>query len=101
MSIFRELVGTSPESKVLEYLLIWGDNTDITTNDVINYAKIGKERAYQIIEKFKKIGLIVETRSIGKAKLYKLNSKSNLAKSSREFLTKVLKISAKKKAKAS
>ena len=95
MTKFTEIMGVSPESKVLEYFLEW-ENIDVTMTDIVRASKVGKARAYEVLEKLQKKGIIAKTRKIGVSKLYKLNSKSKIAEKSKELLKTILKESVKK-----
>lgn len=96
MSKFTEIMGKSPETKVLEYFLLWGGNVDVTITDIVRASKVGKARAYGILEKFQRRGIIMKTREIGICKLYKLNDKSKIVIKSKELLKTILKESARK-----
>ena len=75
-SLFIEFMGDSPTIRVLDYLLTERD-LDFSITDMAKNAGIGRTTLYRIWDSLVKNNIIVPTRIIGKAKLYKLN-KDNL-----------------------
>ena len=78
-SLFIEFMGDSPMSKVLDYLLTERE-LDFSITDMAENAGIGRATLYRIWESLIKNEIIMHTREIGKAKLYKLNSKNGKIK---------------------
>jgi len=75
-SIFLNFVGNNPRMRILQYL-IEGREFDYTLTDMLN-AKVSWGTLNSLIPKFLELGLIVKTRKIGRATLYKIN-KNNIA----------------------
>ena len=71
-SMFIEFMGDSPTVRVLDYLLTERD-LDFSISDIARNAGIGRTTLYRIWGSLLKNKIIVPTRIIGKAKLYKLN----------------------------
>lgn len=71
-SLFIEFMGDSPTIRVLDYLLTERD-LDFSITDMAKNAGIGRTTLYRIWDGLTKNKIIVSTRVIGKAKLYKLN----------------------------
>jgi len=71
-SLFIEFMGDSPTIRVLDYLLTERD-LDFSITDMAKNAGIGRTTLYRIWNDLIKNKIIVPTRVIGKAKLYKLN----------------------------
>ena len=71
-SLFIEFMGDSPTIRVLDYLLTERD-LDFSITDMAKNAGIGRTTLYRIWDDLIKNKIIVPTRVIGKAKLYKLN----------------------------
>ena len=72
-SVFQEYFGDSPYIKVLDFL-IEGQDFDYSMTDIANGSHVGWTsftRAWKELEKRK---AIVQTRNIGRAKLFKLNT---------------------------
>lgn len=77
-SIFLDYVGDSPQMRILQYL-IEGRNFDYTITDMLN-AGVSWGTLNQLMPKLLKLGLIIKTRKIGRATLYKINNKNDAAK---------------------
>ena len=75
-SLFIEFMGDSPTIKVLDYLLTERD-LDFSITDIAKNSGIGRTTLYRLWNDLIKNKIIVPTRIIGKAKLFKLN-KDNL-----------------------
>src|SRR3989339_809308 len=71
-SLFIEFMGDSPTIRVLDYLLTERD-LDFSITDMAKNAGIGRSTLYRIWGNLIKNKIIMPTRTIGKAKLYKLN----------------------------
>jgi len=75
-SLFIEFMGDYPTIRVLDYLLTERD-LDFSITDIAKNAGIGRSTLYRIWDDLIKNEIIISTRIIGKAKLYKLN-KNNI-----------------------
>ena len=73
------MFGDSPLIRVLDYLLTERD-LDFCITDLAENAGIGRATLYRIWDNLTKSKLIVHTRDIGKAKLYKLNKQDVFVK---------------------
>ncbi|MEK6963247.1 MAG: helix-turn-helix domain-containing protein [Nanoarchaeota archaeon] len=71
-SLFIEFMGDSPTIRVLDYLLTERE-LDFSITDLAKNAGIGRSTLYRIWEGLIKNNIILPTRIIGKAKLFKLN----------------------------
>ena len=74
-SLFIEFMGDSPTIRVLDYLLTERE-LDFSITDLAANAGIGRATLYRIWDDIIKNRLIIPTRVIGKAKLFKLNTKN-------------------------
>lgn len=70
-SIFLDYVGDSPWMRVLQYL-IEGKDFEYTLTDMLN-AEVSWGTLNQIVPKLLKLNMVVKTRKIGRATLYKIN----------------------------
>lgn len=77
-SIFLDHVGDNPRMRVLQYL-IEGRDLDYTLTDMIN-AGVSWGTLNQLIPVLLKLGIIIKTRKIGRATLYKINKDNIVAK---------------------
>ena len=71
-SLFIEFMGDSPVVRVLDYLLTERD-LDFSITDIAKNSRIGRATLYRVWDTLIKNEMIIFTRIIGKAKLYKLN----------------------------
>ncbi|MEK6974127.1 MAG: hypothetical protein AABW41_02745 [Nanoarchaeota archaeon] len=78
-SLFIEFMGDSPTIRILDYLLTEGD-LDFSITDMAKNSGIGRATLYRIWDNLIKNRIIVSTRIIGKAKLYKLNKENIVIK---------------------
>jgi len=74
-SLFIEFMGDSPVVRVIDYLLTERD-LDFSITDIANNAGIGRATLYRIWDNLIKNNIIIPTRVIGKAKLFKLNKEN-------------------------
>ncbi len=77
-SIFLEYVGDSPRMRVLQYL-IEGREMDYTLTDMLN-AGVSWGTLNQLLPKLVKLGMVIITRKIGRATLYKINQNNEAVK---------------------
>lgn len=78
-TIFTEAFGNSPTIKVLDFL-IEGRSLDYSLTDIAKNSSIGWTTLHRIWHKMEKLGMVKQTRVIGKAKLYRLNIDSKVIK---------------------
>lgn len=71
-TIFTKAIGNTPKIKVLEFL-IEGRELDYSISDIAEGAGIGRTTLFRVWGDFVELGIVKNTRSIGNAKLYKLN----------------------------
>jgi len=71
-SLFTDFMGNSPMIKVLDYLITERE-LDYSITDMAEKAGIGRATLYRIWDGLIVNRIILHTRDIGKAKLYKLN----------------------------
>ena len=76
-SLFINFMGDSPTVRVLDYLLTERD-IDFSISDLARNAGIGRATLYRVFDGLVKNKIIVPTRIIGKAKLYKLNKENKV-----------------------
>ena len=78
-SIFLEVVGESPTMKILQYL-IEGRHFDYTLTDLAENSGVSWGTLHTIFPKLIKNKIVIKTREIGMAKLYKINIENPIAK---------------------
>ena len=88
-TIFRELFGDTPKVRVLEYLLE-GRELDHSIGDIAEGAGINRVTLFRLWPEIEKSKLVVPTRNIGNAKLFKLNMKNPYVKGLVEMFDKMI-----------
>ena len=88
LTIFRELFGDTPKVRVLEYLLE-GREIDHSIGDIAEGAGINRVTLFRLWPSIEKSKLVVYTRNIGNAKLFKLNMKNDYVKNLVELFDKL------------
>lgn len=78
-TIFGKAVGNTPKIKVLEFL-IEGRELDYSLSDIAEGSGIGRTTLFRIWNDFEKLDFVKQTRTIGNAKLFKINLKNNFIK---------------------
>lgn len=77
-SIFLDFIGDSPTTRLLQFL-IEGRAFDYTLTDMTN-AGVSWTTLHRILPKFVKNKIVVKTKTIGRIKLYKLNTENLFVK---------------------
>ena len=88
-TIFRELFGDTPNIRVLEYLLE-GRELDHSLGDIAEGAGINRVTLFRMWKKLEESKIIIFSRNIGNAKLYKLNIKNPRVKVLIELFDKII-----------
>ena len=73
-SIFLDYVGDNPRMRILQYL-IEGRDFDYTLTDLLN-AGVSWGTLNTLVPKLLELGIVVKTRKIGRATLYKINQEN-------------------------
>ena len=79
ITIFREALGDSPIIRVLDFL-IEGRGLDYSLSDIAKNSNISWTTLHRIWDKLLKLRIIIPTREIGRAKLFKLNEENQAVK---------------------
>jgi len=88
-TLFRKTLGDTPKIKVLEFF-IEGRELDYSITDIAEGAEIGRTTLFRIWEDLIKNKIIVPTRQIGNAKLYKLNLENPFVKKLVEIFDEII-----------
>jgi hypothetical protein len=89
LSIFLKKEGCKPKNKVLDFLIVSQD-FDYSLKDIAKFSKISYPCMKQLKNELVKNKWIVQTRTVGKAKMYKLNLKSQMVQKFIEFYWSVV-----------
>jgi len=87
-SILLRTLGDSPKLRIIDFFL---DNPlfDFTKKEVIEALGMSKQTFYKYFPELEEYKIVVVSRKIGRAKLYKINLKHPLVNMLREYETKV------------
>ncbi|MBI4159301.1 hypothetical protein HY500_03520 [Candidatus Woesearchaeota archaeon] len=89
-TLFCDLLGYSPESKIVEYLLEIREDR-FTFNDVVIAVGLNRKRAYAILRNHLKIGLIEKGEKVKQIQFHKLNKKDERVKLLSKLFDKIIK----------
>jgi len=90
VNAFLEFLGDNPNTRLLEFL-ITGREFDYSLTDLAENAGIGWSTLHRILPRLEKQGIVVKTREIGRAKLFKLNQRNKEAKKLIEIYDGIIK----------
>ena len=76
---FLDFLGDNPNTRLLEFLIA-GREFDYCLTDMAENAGIGWSTLHRILPGLEKQEIVVKTREIGRAKLYKLNQQNQEVK---------------------
>jgi hypothetical protein len=76
---FSEILGTSPLIRVLDFLMTYRE-FDYSLTDISKESGVGWNTLHSFFFKLVENGVVKETRQVGRAKLYKLNTDNPTAK---------------------
>jgi hypothetical protein len=88
-TLFRKALGDTPKIRVLEFF-IEGRELDYSIIDIAEGAEIGRTTLFRIWDDLLKSKMIIPTRQIGNAKLYKLNIENPLVKKFVEIFDEII-----------
>ena len=83
-TVFLEIFGESPILKVLDFLIV-NDDFDYSMIDIAKFSGVGYATLKLFWNKLEKNKIIMQTRKVGKAKMYKLNIKNPIANRFHDF----------------
>lgn len=87
-SVLLRTLGDSPKLRIIDFFL---DNPlfDFTKKEVIEALGMSKQTFYKYFPDLEKYGIVVVSRRIGRAKLYKINLKHPLVEMLRKYEEKI------------
>ncbi len=74
-SIFLKLEGNNAKNKIWDFLVTYQDY-DYSLKEISELSKVGYTRLKELFKEFVRKNIVIQTRQIGNAKLYKLNKKN-------------------------
>jgi len=83
-TIFLNTFGDSPVLRVLDFLIV-NEDFDYSMTDIANLSKVGYSTLKLFWQRLEKEDIIIKTRTVGKAKMYKLNVANPVIKRFRDL----------------
>lgn len=87
-SLLIKALGNSPKLRILDYLLDYKLN-DFTKTEILEALGMSKLTLYKYFKDLEKLGLVTESRKIGRATLYKINLENPMVKMLSEYETQL------------
>ena len=98
-SIFLKKEGASPKNRVLDFLIV-SQEFDYSLKDIAKFSKLGYTTLKKLKNELVKEKWIVLTRTVGKAKMYKLNVNNKKVQKFMDFYWSVVESEAEEQPKA-
>ena len=83
-TIFLQIFGESPVLKVLAFLIV-NEDFDYSMTDVANLSNVGYSTLKLFWNNLEVNKIVINTRTVGKAKMYRLNLDNPVVKKFRDF----------------
>ena len=96
-TVFLEVFGESPLLKVLDFLVV-NEEFDYSMVDIARFSGVGYATLKLFWKKLEKNKIVMQTRTIGKAKMYKLNTKNPIVSRIKQFYWDITKHAVRKEA---
>ena len=87
-SLLAKVFGYSPKMRIIDYLMDFPTN-DFTKKEIIEGLGMSKQTFYKYFDSLEELGIVKVNRTIGKAKLYKIDYESPLIKTIVDFERKM------------
>lgn len=88
-SIFITLLGDYPLIRILNYLLIFRE-FDYSLTDIAENSGVAWSTLNLLWPKLEKMNIVTHTRNVGKAKMYKLNTKNKIVQDLIKFADSIV-----------
>jgi len=77
-SVFLQEEGDTPKNRIWSFLIIHSEY-DYSMKDIARYSDVGYTTLKKLWKEFREKNIVIQTRFVGKAKMYKLNLKNPIA----------------------
>ena len=74
-SVFLKEQGDTPKNRIWSFLIVHSEY-DYSMKEIAKYSKVGYTTLKKIWKEFRQKNIVLQTRTVGKAKMYKLNPKN-------------------------
>ncbi|MEK6904163.1 MAG: hypothetical protein AABW87_01070 [Nanoarchaeota archaeon] len=81
---FLEIFGDSPILRVLDFLIV-NEEFDYSMTDIARLSGVGYATLKMFWRRLEVEGIIINTRAVGKAKMYKINASNPVMRKFRDF----------------
>lgn len=78
-ALFTSLIGNSAKSRVLTVMLKEA-HRDLDAKEIAELANVHQSTVYEPLEELEELGVVIETRTVGKSRMFQLNRDSKVAK---------------------
>ncbi len=82
---FTNIVGNTAEMRILDFMLIEGRLFDYPMTEIAKNSHVSWSTFNDVFPKFVKMGIVKQTRRIGRGRLFKLNKDNEIAKAWIQF----------------
>ena len=83
-SVFLKQEGDTPKNRVWSFLIIYSEY-DYSMKEIALHSKVGYTTLEKMWKEFREKEIIIQTRNVGKAKMYKLNLKNPIVEKFIDF----------------
>lgn len=88
-SVFLQQEGDTPKNRIWNFLIVHSEY-DYSMKDIAKYAGVGYTTLKLLWKEFKQKKIVIQTREVGKAKMYKLNVKNPVVQKFIDFYWAVI-----------
>ena len=74
-SVFLQEEGNTPKNRIWGFLIVHSEY-DYSMKDIARYSKVGYTTLKELWKEFREKKVVIQTRVVGKAKMYRLNLKN-------------------------
>jgi len=74
-SAFLKEQGDNPKNRIWGFLIVHSEY-DYSMKEIARYSKVGYTTLKKVLKEFRQKKMVIQTRKVGKAKMYKLNLKN-------------------------
>ena len=86
--LLSRIFGYSPKMKIIDYMMGFPTN-DFTKKEIIEGLGMSKQTFYKYFDSLEELGIVKVNRTIGKAKLYKIDSGNKMVRMMTDFERKM------------
>ena len=88
-SVFLKVEGDNPKNRIWDFLIVHSE-FDYSMKEIAKYSKVSYTTLKRLWKDFRKKKIVIETRIIGKAKMYKLNLGNRVVEKFIDFFWEVI-----------